>query len=65
MRVPCATARCEAPPTKAGHIEQAKMRPEGFEPPPTQIRSLRLYPLSYGRIPRKQYETSYLQYTTA
>ena len=31
---------------------EEKARPEGFEPPLSQIRSLRLYPLSYGRAPR-------------
>ena len=35
-----------------------KVRLEGFEPPPTQIRSLRLYPLSYTRSLGEQHKTA-------
>ena len=34
-------------------IAKRAVRLEGFEPPPTQIRSLRLYPLSYRRTLRR------------
>ena len=53
--------RGERPPNARGTVltvkrtmGRTKVRLEGFEPPPTQIRSLRLYPLSYRRTPHEE-----------
>jgi hypothetical protein len=44
-------ALCPVPPHEDGHsLGDAKTRLEGLEPPLSQIRSLRLYPLSYRRL---------------
>ena len=46
---------CRAPELGSG---KRRVRLEGFEPPPEQIRSLRLYPLRCQRSPRARYRTA-------
>jgi hypothetical protein len=49
-----------------GSSGEREARPEGFEPPLSQIRSLRLYPLSYGRtLGTRSSASPYDQYTTS